>query len=100
MDAGELDLEDLPPKALRKLIKSMLAKHGKPNDAKQSEEADKEREALSDLHEEKKGKTDGLPVTDEDMPFDLGSDSEPSDDEEDSQAGEAPEPPKKKKKGK
>lgn len=97
MDAGELDLEDLPPKALRKLIKSMLAKYGKPNDAKQSADADKEREDLADLHEEKKGKTAGLPVTDEDMPFDLGSDSGPDDDEEDSQASEPPVPPKNKK---
>ena len=96
MDAGELDLEDLPPKALRKLIKALLAKHGKPNDAKQSADADEEREALSDLHEEKKGKSEGLPVTEEDLPFDLGS-KEESDDEEDSQASESPIPPKNKK---
>lgn len=91
MDAGELDLEDLPPKALRKLIKSMLAKAGKPNDAKQTADSEEEREALSDLHEEKKGKTQGVPATDEDMPFDLGSDRPEEDDSEDS------DPPKKKK---
>ena len=96
MDAGELDLEDLPPKALRKLIKSLLAKHGKSNDSKQSADADEEREALSDLHEEKKGKSEGVPVTDEDLPFDLGS-SDEDDSEEDSQASESPIPPKKKK---
>lgn len=86
MDSADLDLEDLPPKALRKLIKSLLMKKGKPNDAKQSEEADEEREALSDLHEEKKGKTEGVPVDETDMPFDLGSDSE--EDEDDSEDGD------------
>ena len=94
MDAGELDLDDLPPKALRKLIKSLLAKRGKPADDKQAEESDKEREDLADLHEEKKGKTEGVPATEDDMPFDLGSDDGSDEDssEEDSQLSDT-EPP-------
>jgi len=77
MDAGELDLEDLPPKALRKLIKSILAKRGKPNDDKQSEESDKEREELADLHAEhkmgdsKKDAKEKPDDTEEEDPFDL-----------------------------
>ena len=48
---------------------------------------------------EKKGKSEGVPVTDEDLPFDLGSDdSEPDDDASESGEAEAPVPPKKKKK--
>lgn len=87
MDAGELDLDDLPPKALRKLIKSLLSKRGKPASDKQVEDSEKEREDLADLHAEKKGKTEGVPVTEDDMPFDLGSDDNGDDDsdEDDSQ---------------
>lgn len=91
MDDRVLSRMDAP--ALREYIRCLLEKKGKPNDAKKSKEYDEEREALSDLHEEKKGKTAGVPVTDEDMPFDLGSDSE-EDKDDDSQAG-APAPKKK-----
>lgn len=101
MDAGELDLDDLPPKALRKLIKSLLSKRGKPADDKQVEESEKEREDLADLHAEKKGKTEGVPTTKDDMPFDLGSEDEGEQDssEEDS-VEEAPKKKFPKKKGK
>ncbi len=76
MDAAELDLEDLPPKALRKLIKSMLAKAGKKPESKDADKADEEREALTDLHEETNGKPAPIPVTEEDMPFDLGNEAD------------------------
>jgi hypothetical protein len=82
MDSADLDLEDLPPKALRKLIKSLLAKAGKPASSKDADEADDERKKLSDLHSEHKGKPPEIPVTEEDLPFDTGDD-EP-DDEDDS----------------
>lgn len=94
MDAAELDLEDLPPKALRKLIKSMIAKAGKPRDDKSAEDADDEREALADLHAEKKGKPTPIEATEEDFPPEL---SEPEDADEEEEAEE--EKPAKKKKG-
>ena len=99
MDDRVLGRMDAP--ALREYIRCLLEKKGKPNDAKKSKESDDEREALADLHEEKKGKPEGIPVTDEDMPFDLGSDDSEPDDEDASESGEAeaPVPPKKKKKG-
>ncbi len=76
MDAAELDLEDLPPKALRKLIKSMLAKAGKKPESKDADKADEEREALTDLHEETNGKPAPIPVTEEDLPPELAQDDE------------------------
>lgn len=99
MDDRVLGRMDAP--ALREYIRCLLEKKGKPNDDKKSKESDDEREALADLHEEKKGKSEGIPVTDEDMPFDLGSDDSEPDDEDASESGEAeaPVPPKKKKKG-
>lgn len=93
MDERVLSRMDAP--ALREYIRTLLEKKDKPNDKKQSDESDKEREALADLHEEKKGKSAGVPVLKEDLPFDLGGDEE-SEDEDDSQA--STEPPKKKKK--
>lgn len=78
MDAADLDLEDLPPKALRKLIKGMLAKMGKPANDKDVEEADDERQKLADLHEEHKGKAPRIPVQKEDLPL---HDSEEDEDE-------------------
>lgn len=98
MDDRVLSRMDAP--ALREYIRCLLEKKGKPNDAKKSKEYDEEREALSDLHEEKKGKTAGVPVTDEDMPFDLGSDSESDDNSEDADDSQASEPVAPKKKGK
>lgn len=93
MDAAELDLEDLPPKALRKLIKSMLAKAGKAKDDKAADESDEEREALSDLHEEHKGKPTPIPVMKDDLPEELETDAdEPDGDSDDSEKA----PPKKK----
>ncbi len=89
MDASNLDLEDLPPKALRKLIKSLLAKMGKPASGKDADDADDEREALADLHAEHKGKPPTIPVTDEDLPFNVGDDEEDDDDAKDDDASES-----------
>lgn len=95
MDAAELDIEDLPPKALRKLIRSMLAKAGKTPDKKADDKSDEEREALADLHEEGKGKAPKVPVTEDDLPFDLENEAE-----EDEASGESEKPAPKSKKGK
>lgn len=91
MDSADLDLEDLPPKALRKLIKSLLAKAGKPSSGKDADSADDERKKLSDLHAEHKGKPPEIPVTDEDLPFEAGDDEPDEEDESPSEASEAAE---------
>lgn len=98
MDERVLNRMDAP--ALREYIRTLLEKNGKPNDAKKSKESDDEREALAALHEEKKGKSEGIPVTKDDMPFDLGSDdSKPADDASETDEADAPVPPKTTKKG-
>lgn len=88
MDA-ELDIDDLPPKVLRKMLRQLMAKKGKPR-SEQGEEAEdaaeKEREDLADLHAEHKGKGPDIPVTDDDLPEALKSD----DDDEDSESEEVP----------
>ncbi len=94
MDAAELDLEDLPPKALRKLIKSMLAKAGKKPESKDADKADEEREALTDLHEETNGKPAPIPVTEDDLPPELSQDDE--DEESDEEDAGSKKPSKKK----
>jgi hypothetical protein len=96
MDAAELDLEDLPPKALRKLIKSMLAKAGKKPEGKDAETADEEREALSDLHEETNGKPAPIPVTKDDLPPELSQDDEEESEDEDEEIEAEIKPSKKK----
>lgn len=75
----ELELDDLPPKMLRKMLRQLLAKKNKPRSEQgeeKEEEADDEREALADLHEEHTGKGPDIPVTDEDLPESLRGDSE------------------------
>lgn len=83
MDAElEMDIDDLPPKVLRKMLRQMMAKKGKPRSEQGSDEEDKaddEREALADLHAEHKGKGPEIPVTDEDLPESLRGDSEEED---------------------
>lgn len=76
MEAGDLDIEDLPPKALRKLIRSMMAKMGKPRSEEDDEKAEDEREALADLKEETEGKAPSIPVEKDDLPPELRDDSE------------------------
>lgn len=93
MDERVLSRMDAP--ALREYIRCMLEKKGKPCGKKQSDEKDKEREDLSDLHEETKGKPPTVPVSDDDMPFDLGGEDEEKSGDDDSQADE-PVPPKRK----
>lgn len=88
-ETAEIDLEDLPPKTLRKMIRALMAKCArKPGDPPADEEgSEKEREDRADLHEEKKGKGHKQPVEKDDLPFDLGDD-EPDDGDDVSEADE------------
>jgi hypothetical protein len=99
MDA-EVDIEDLPPKTLRKMLRALMLKaKGKPS-KEGADEADEERQKLADLHAEKKGKPPEIPVEKDDLPFETDDDEE--DDEEDSESESETDglPFKKKKKGK
>lgn len=101
-EAPKVDIDeaiDSMPKVLRgpfrKFIKQMMSKAGKPADEKSADEADEEREALSDLHESHSGKAPKIEVLEDDLPFDLENEAE-SDEASESDA----EPPAPKKKGK
>lgn len=105
MDAPQVDVDeaiDSMPKVLRapfrKFIKQMMSKAGKPADDKEADKADEEREALSDLHEETKGKPKSIPVMDEDLPFNLGGDEESEDEESQASDEDKPKPAKKRSK--
>lgn len=96
MDA-ELDLEDLPPKTLRKMLRALMLKlHKKPGDKADDAESEKEREGRADLHEESKGKGHKQKVEKDDLPFDLGDDEE-GDGDDPSSDGDKSFPPNKKK---
>lgn len=99
-DSNDLDekvLSSMNAPALREYIRSLLSKRGKPSGDKEAEKADKEREALADLHEEHTGKAKGVPVEKDDISFDLGEDD--GEGEEDSQVSEDASEPAKKKRG-
>lgn len=83
---ADLDLEDLPPKALRKLIRQMLSKGCKAPSSATDEDTDKvddERQKLSDMHAERKGKPPEIPVSEDDLPFEMDEQDESEDDGED-----------------
>lgn len=69
MDA-ELDLDDLPPKVLRKMLRQMIGKKGKSDEEKDKEidKADKEREDLAAMHAQSRGGAPEIPVTKDDIP--------------------------------
>lgn len=103
-DAPKVDVDeaiDSMPKVLRapfrKFIKQMMAKAGKPADEKESDEADKEREALADLHESHSGKAPKIEVLDDDLPFDLSNEAEGDEASEDASEPDAEKPATKKK---
>ena len=105
MDERVLSRMDAP--ALREYIRCMAEKKkGKPRTDKELDEADDEREALSDLHDETSGKAAGVPVEiDNELPPELDTgeeadDEEPDDDMDDEEGGKKPPFPPKKKKGK
>ena len=83
MDPNQLDLEDLPPKALRKLIRQMLAKGCKVESSNaDADKVDNDRQELSDMHASKKGKPPEIPVSEEDFPFETDDTEESDDDSE------------------
>jgi hypothetical protein len=68
-----LDLEDLTPKQLRKLLGGFAMRHLTPKEKEEAkkdseEDADKENDDLVDLHEEKKGDSKPPKVTKGDLP--------------------------------
>lgn len=89
MDAElEFELDDLPPKMLRKMLRQMMAKKSKKPgeiDDEDADKADDEREALSDLHASGKGKPPEIPVTEDDLPESLKGDSDEEDEKDQKQ---------------
>lgn len=78
-----LDLDDLTPTALKRLVKQLLAasdaeerkitaKMGKRNASEEKREDHKEKNDLADLDEEMHGKPNTPKVEDDDMPADGG----------------------------
>jgi hypothetical protein len=83
MDPNQLDLEDLPPKALRKLIRQMLAKGCRVQQSdKDTDKVDDDRQERSDMHAARKGKPPEIPVSEEDFPFETDEDESDDDDSE------------------
>lgn len=72
-----LDLEDLSPAQLRKLLRNSMrnslpkGKRGKPQEDEEEDEDDEENEDLVDLHREKKGDSKPPKVTKDDLPAGL-----------------------------
>lgn len=94
----DLDLEDLPPKTLRKMLRAMMQKMcrkpGDDVDPADEDESEKAREDLADLHEEKKGPGPKQAVSKDDLPFEV--DAEDPDDPSEAEEEESESPPKKK----
>ena len=80
------DLDDMPPKVLRKMIRQLMGQRLSDRDPedlkKQDEENEKERKKLSNLHEEQKGAAPKTPVEKDDLPEGLDDVDEPSELEE------------------
>jgi hypothetical protein len=97
--ADDVDLEDLPPKTLRKMIRTLRAKLNKKpgGDDEEDSGSEKEREDLADLHEDSKGKGHKQKVEKDDLPFDLnGGEADDESDEDDSSSDEEKSVPPKK----
>jgi hypothetical protein len=77
-----LDLEDLSPAQLRKLLRNSMrnslpkGKRGKPEEDDEEDEDDEENEDLVDLHREKKGDSKPPKVMKDDLPKGLTSTEE------------------------
>jgi hypothetical protein len=77
-----LDLEDLSPAQLRKLLRNSMrnslpkGKRGKPEEDDEEDEDDEENEDLVDLHREKKGDSKPPKVMKDDLPKGLTSTAE------------------------
>lgn len=86
-DLAGLDIDELTPAQLRKLLRRVMAKGLKDKDEGEKEEelrkSEEEREKLSKLREEKNGKGPSPDVTKDDVPEEL-RDEEEDEDEKDS----------------
>lgn len=81
----DIDIDDLPPALVRKLLRRMVAKRLSDKDPeeaeKDEEDSEKERKKLADLHKEKKGTPPKMPVEEDDLPegmYEAGKDGEDS----------------------
>ena len=87
-DYGGLDIDELTPAQLRKLLRRVMAKglsRSKEEKDEDIEKAEEEREKLSKMREESNGKGPSPKVKKEDLPSGLSSDDdEEEDDKEDS----------------
>jgi hypothetical protein len=66
----DIDIDDLPPKVVRKMLRQALSRREQEDDEKEKdvEKSDKDRDDLSRLHEEGNGKAPELPVLKDDLP--------------------------------
>jgi hypothetical protein len=80
------DLDDMPPKVLRKMIRQLMGQGLSDRDPedlkKQDDENEKERKKLSNLHEEQKGNAPKTLVEKDDLPEGLDDVDDPSELEE------------------
>jgi len=70
----EIELEDLPPRVVRKMLRALMAKKvgGESEDSEgEVDKSEEEREKLSQLHEEGKGESPKVEVDAEDLPEEL-----------------------------
>jgi hypothetical protein len=90
-----IDIDDLKPSVLKRLLRQALLKEGKSEKAKEkdADADDKEKQDLADLHEEQKGGSKAPKVESDDLPEDLkraADDEEEEDEEEPKKKGKAP----------
>ncbi len=88
MQDGELefdmDLDDIKPSALKRLLREALTKKGKDRHKEQAaKQQEKDSEDRVDLREEKNGKSPSVPVTREDIPKSIRDADEEDNKEED-----------------
>ena len=72
--ATEIDIDDLPPKVLRKMLRQVMGKSSPPASKEEDEDrekaiekADKEREELTDLQRESNGTPPEIAVLEDDL---------------------------------
>jgi hypothetical protein len=94
LELDEEQLDHLPAKVLRMMIRKLRAKRLSDRDPKdtekEQEEAESEREKLSKAHEDAKGAAPKVPVMEDDLPEELSE----SDDSSEEEAAEQKKPRK------
>lgn len=87
LELEEKDLEHLPPKVLRMMIRKLKAKRLSERDPKdtekEQEDAEAEREKLSKAHEDAKGAAPKVMVQDDDLPEELSESDDSAEEEAD-----------------